>query len=226
MAGHSKWANIKHKKKVNDVKKSKLFSKLASEIKASINYSSTDVNNNLKLKKAVDKALSNNMGKCIINNILSNSSRVQQDKIIYSAIGENGISIVIECFNINKNRMVGELRHLFGKYGMDLIDFKSLEYIYFKLEKILILNEYNDKILFSLIDVNLYNISNNALFVKKTICKIIMDILKKMNINFESSFIYCPKKKVKTSNETFLKTSELISKIRKLPYFFNIFFNF
>lgn len=227
MAGHSKWANIKHKKKVNDVKKSKLFSKLANDIKLSVNESNKDIQTNIKLKKAIDKALSNNMSKNIINNIISSSEVISQNKSIYSVIGKNSVSIIVECFDFNKNRMIGELRHLFSQYDMNLVSFKSIEYMYLKYEKISLLSEYNDRIiLINFNDMFLIKAVNNYMYVDILISKSVFFILKKIDLEFDACQIFYPKNCLKLTCDTLYKLNELLLKLKKFTYIANLFYNF
>lgn len=227
MAGHSKWSNIKHRKQSNDLKKSKLFSKLANDIRISVNDSNSDVNSNFKLKKAVDKALSNNMSKNVINNIISNLEHVPQVKNIYSAIGDNGISVVIECFDYNKNRMIGEIRCVLNQYNMNLVSFKSIEYTYIKIDKIFLIENYNDKFLFNYLDsFVLKKISDNFIFVNSDLSKDLFFLLKKLDIKFEVSQTLYPKSIINLDPSIYNKFNNMIDELKKFPYVANVFFNF
>lgn len=227
MAGHSKWSNIKHRKKTNDLKKSKLFSKLANDIRLSVSDSNPDINANFKLKKAVDKALSNNMSKSIINNIISNLDQSACGKNIYSAVGDFGISIIIECFNSNKNRIIGELRCLLNQYNMTLVSLKSIEYTYLKYDKICLLEEYNDKFLFYYFGYFFFKeIYNNTILLNNDLSKNLYFFLKKNNIKFEVSQILYPKIIVKLDDSSYNKFFKMISELKKLSYVSNVFCNF
>lgn len=227
MAGHSKWSNIKHKKQIKDIKKSKLFSKLANDIKNSFNKSTNDVENNLELKKVVDKALSKNMSKDIINNILSNNKIVGQEKIFYAATGNDGVYFIIECFDLNKNKIVGELRYLLNKYDLTLISFKSVDYLFFKYIKVKIFDKYNDKLIFDYICTNIFYDSYDNFFIltASEIKKIIL-LFKLFNINFDVTNYFYPKKSVNLLNEKIFKMKELIIKLKDYNYVTNIFYNF
>lgn len=227
MAGHSKWSNIKHRKQSNDLKKSKLFSKLANDIRISVNDSNSDVNSNFKLKKAVDKALSNNMSKNVINNIISNLEHTPQVKNIYSAIGDNGISVVIECFDYNKNRMIGEIRCVLNQYNMNLVSFKSIEYTYVKIDKIFLIEDYNDKFLLNYLDkLFLKKISDDFIFVNSDLSKDLFFLLKNLEIKFEVSQTLYPKNIIKLSPSIYNKFNNMIDELKKFPYVANVFFNF
>lgn len=227
MAGHSKWSNIKHRKQSNDLKKSKLFSKLANDIRISVSNTNLDINSNFKLKKAVDKALSNNMSKDVINNIISSLDTTSQIKNVYSAIGDNGVSIIIECFDYNKNRMIGEIRCVLNQYNMALVPFKSIEYTYFKIDKFFLTSDYNDKLLFYYLDeLSLTDIFNNYIYSNIDESKNLFSLLKVLDIDFEVCKILYSKNIIKLDSSNHNKFCNMIIELEKLPYIANIFSNF
>jgi transcriptional/translational regulatory protein YebC/TACO1 len=227
MAGHSKWSNIKHKKLSNDLKKSKLFSKLANDIRVSVGNSKLDINANFKLKKAIDKALSNNMSKDVINNIIFNMDTANQIKNIYSATGDNGVSIIIECFDYNKNRIIGEIRYVLNQYNMVLVPFKSIEYTYFKIDKIALNSDYNDRLLFYyLYELFLKDVFSNYIYSNIDVSKDLFSLLKVLDIDFEVCKILYPKNIIKLDCDNSNKFNNMISELEKLPYIANIFSNF
>lgn len=227
MAGHSKWANIKHKKKANDIKKSKLFSKLANDIKNSTNESNKDIKSNVKLKKAVDKALSNNMSKSIINNIIGQSDLVAHDKSFYAAVGYDGVTFIIECFDSNKNRMIGELRYLLNQYTMTLVPIKTIEYLFLKYAKIKLVGEYNEKYLYNYFsEFFLNSIIDDTIYIDFFKSKDLISILKLLNIDLEVFNCFFPKTCLYLDFSILSKMSELVSKLKKLSYMSNVFYNF
>ncbi|HIH2762884.1 MAG TPA: YebC/PmpR family DNA-binding transcriptional regulator [Candidatus Azoamicus sp.] len=227
MAGHSKWSNIKHRKQSNDLKKSKLFSKLANDIRTSVSDSKSDINSNFKLKKAVDKALYNNMSKNAINHIISNLDHTQEVKNVYSAIGDNGISVIIECFDYNKNRMIGEIRCVLNQHNMSLVPFKSIEYTYLKGDKIFLTENYNDKFLYNYLDkLFLKKNFDNFVLLNSDLSKDIFFLLKKLDIKFEVSQVLYPKNIIKLDTNVYDKFYNMIIELKKLPYVANVFFNF
>ncbi len=227
MAGHSKWSNIKHKKQSNDLKKSKLFSKLANDIRISVGNSKLDINSNFKLKKAIDKALSNNMSKNVINNIIFNMDTANQIKNIYSATGDNGVSIIIECLDYNKNRIIGELRYVLNQYNMALVPFKSIEYTYFKIDKVFLNSDYNDRLLFYYLDeLFLKDVFSNFIYSNIDSSKNLFSLLKVLDIDFEVYKILYPKNIIKLDCDNNNKFSNMIIELEKLPYIANVFSNF
>lgn len=227
MAGHSKWSNIKHRKQSNDLKKSKLFSKLANDIRSSVVDSKNDINSNLKLKKAIDKALANNMSKNVINNIISNLDQHSNIKHIYSAIGDNGSSIIIECLDNNKNRIIGELRCILNQNNMTLVPFKSIEYTYLKIDKISLFENYNDRILFCIAyNIVLNSVSDNCLYLDNDYSKKIIHLLKDLDIKNEPSQIFHSKNTIYLDSIMSNKLLNIILELKKLQYVSNVFYNF
>ena len=123
MAGHSKWANIKRQKAVVDQKRGKEFTKLIREITVSAKQN-PDKSQNPRLRLAIEKALSQNMGKQTIERAINKASGQltddQVEEIIYEGYGPGGCAIIVECLSDNRNRTVSEGRHAFNKHGGNL----------------------------------------------------------------------------------------------------------
>lgn len=120
MAGHSKWANIKHKKERADAKKGKLFSRIAKEIISAVKQGGSDPKANAKLKLALDKAKAANVPlENIERNIKKASSQDQADyvEITYELYGYEGVGIIAEVMTDNKNRIASEMRIATNKRG-------------------------------------------------------------------------------------------------------------
>jgi len=120
MAGHSKWANIKHKKDRADKKKGKIFSRLAKEIISAAKQSGPDPKNNPKLKLVIQKAKSANMpNENIDRNIKKASSSDQMDflEMTYELYGHGGVGIIVEAMTDNKNRTASDMRIATNKCG-------------------------------------------------------------------------------------------------------------
>lgn len=120
MAGHSKWANMKHRKERSDKKKGKIFSRIMKEIISAVKQGGTDPKANNKLRIAIQKAKDANMpNENIERNIKKASSADQQDfsEITYELYGYGGIGILVEIMTDNKNRISGEIRIATNKYG-------------------------------------------------------------------------------------------------------------
>jgi len=124
MAGHSKWANIQHRKKAQDAKRGKVFTKLIREITVAARTGDADPAANPRLRLAVDKALGANMNKETIERAIKRGSGAQDgenfDEIRYEGYGPGGVAVMVDCMTDNRNRTVSEVRHAFTKAGGNL----------------------------------------------------------------------------------------------------------
>ncbi|MDE3011106.1 MAG: YebC/PmpR family DNA-binding transcriptional regulator [Pseudomonadota bacterium] len=121
MAGHSKWANIKHKKAATDAKRGKIFTRLIKEITVSARIGGGDVASNPRLRLAVDKAYDQNMPKDTIERAIKRGSGdlegVNYEEVRYEGYGINGAAVMVDCLTDNRTRTVADVRHAFSKYG-------------------------------------------------------------------------------------------------------------
>ncbi len=121
MAGHSKWANIKHKKAATDAKRGKIWTRLIKEITVAARMGGGDVNSNPRLRLAVDKAADANMPKDNVTRAIQRGSGglegVNYEEIRYEGYGIGGAAIIVDCMTDNRVRTVAEVRHAFSKYG-------------------------------------------------------------------------------------------------------------
>jgi YebC/PmpR family DNA-binding regulatory protein len=124
MSGHSKFANIKHKKARNDAVRGKVFTKIGREIVVAVKNGGPDPNLNSSLNDIVNKAKSNNMPNDTIARAIKKASGeasdVSYDHISYEGYGPNGVAVIVECLTDNKNRTAANVRHGFSKYGGNL----------------------------------------------------------------------------------------------------------
>ncbi len=137
MAGHSKWANIKHRKAGQDAKRGKVFTKMLREITVAVKTSGIDVGSNPALRTAIDKALGANMRRDTIDNAVKKAAGalegVNYETIRYEGYGPGGTAIIVDCLTDNRNRTVGEVRHAFTKSGGNLGTDGSVAYMFSKL---------------------------------------------------------------------------------------------
>jgi YebC/PmpR family DNA-binding regulatory protein len=121
MAGHSKWANIKHKKAATDAKRGKIWTRLIKEITVAARMGGGDVATNPRLRLAVDKAADANMPKDNVTRAVQRGSGglegVNYEEIRYEGYGIGGAAIIVDCMTDNRVRTVAEVRHAFSKYG-------------------------------------------------------------------------------------------------------------
>ena len=142
MAGHSKWANIRHRKGAQDAKRGKIFTKIIKEITVSARLGGGDQDSNPRLRKAVSNARSNNMPQeNIIRAIKKGTGELEgvtYEEISYEGYGPNGIAIFIEVITDNKNRTVSELRHILSKNNGNLAEPGSVAWMFERKGEILI----------------------------------------------------------------------------------------
>nr|WP_314543549.1 YebC/PmpR family DNA-binding transcriptional regulator [uncultured Massilia sp.] len=121
MAGHSKWANIKHKKAATDAKRGKIWTRLIKEITVAARMGGGDVATNPRLRLAVDKAADANMPKDNVTRAIQRGSGglegVNYEEIRYEGYGIGGAAIIVDCMTDNRVRTVAEVRHAFSKFG-------------------------------------------------------------------------------------------------------------
>lgn len=124
MAGHSKWANIKHKKAATDAKRGKIFTRLIKEITVSARLGGGDASSNPRLRLAIDKARDQNMPKDTIDNAIKRGSGqldgVNYEEIRYEGYGIAGAAVIVDCMTDNRTRTVADVRHAFAKHGGNL----------------------------------------------------------------------------------------------------------
>ena len=136
MAGHSKWANIRHRKGAQDAKRGKIFTKLIREITVSARQGGPDEAANSRLRDAVTKALKANMKRDTIDNSIKRGvgdlDSAEMIEMRYEGYGPAGVAILVDCLSDNKNRTVSEVRHAFTKYGGNLGTDGSVAYLFNK----------------------------------------------------------------------------------------------
>lgn len=134
MAGHSKWANIQHRKGAQDKKRGKIFTKLIREITIAARQGGAEIGANPRLRLAIDKALSANMTKDTIERAVKRGSGAMEgedyEEIRYEGYGPGGVAVLVDCMTDNRNRTVAEVRHAFSKHGGNLGTSGSVAYLF------------------------------------------------------------------------------------------------
>ncbi len=135
MAGHSKWAQIKHKKKVTDAKRGRLFSKLARAIIVAAREGGPDPAGNLALQNAVEKAREASMPKENIERAIARGAGgggegAAYEHVVYEGYGPGGVALYVEALTDNRNRTASEVRHLFSKHGGSLGESGSVAWLF------------------------------------------------------------------------------------------------
>jgi YebC/PmpR family DNA-binding regulatory protein len=140
MAGHSKWANIQHRKGAQDAKRGKLFTKLIREVSIAARLGGGDPAANSRLRLAMDKALSGNVPKDTIERAVKRASGDQNteniEEVRYEGYGPGGVAVMVDCMTDNRNRTVADVRHAFTKFGGNLGTDGSVSYLFTKLGQI------------------------------------------------------------------------------------------
>lgn len=136
MAGHSKWANTKHRKAAQDARKGKIFTKLIREIGAAVRLYGSDITTNPRLRAAVDKALVNNMTRDTVERAIKRASGnvddQQMEELTYEGYGPGGVAVMVAAMTDNRNRTAADVRHAFGKFGGNLGTDGSVGYLFTK----------------------------------------------------------------------------------------------
>jgi len=136
MAGHSKWANIKHRKAGQDAKRAKVFTKIIRELTVATKLGGEFVADNPRLRAAVDKALGANMTRDTIDRAVARGAGAADndslEELVYEGYGPGGVAVLIETLTDNKNRTVAEVRHGFTKFGGNLGTSGSVSYLFAK----------------------------------------------------------------------------------------------
>ena len=136
MAGHSKWANIQHRKGAQDKKRGKLFTKLIREITVAARTAGGDPDSNPRLRLAIDKAKGQSMPKDNIERAVKRGSGeldgVDYEVILYEGYGPGGVAVMVDCLTDNRNRTVADVRHAFSKFGGNLGADGSVSYLFNK----------------------------------------------------------------------------------------------
>jgi YebC/PmpR family DNA-binding regulatory protein len=134
MAGHSKWANIQHRKGAQDKKRGKLFTRLIREITVAARMGGGDIDANPRLRLAVDKAKAQSMPKDNIERAIKRGSGEIEgedyEEIRYEGYGPGGAAVMVDCLTDNRNRTVADVRHAFSKYGGNLGADGSVAYLF------------------------------------------------------------------------------------------------
>jgi YebC/PmpR family DNA-binding regulatory protein len=137
MAGHSKWANIQHRKNAQDAKRGKIFTKVIREITIAARSGGGDPATNPRLRLAIDKGLAANMNKDSIERAIKKATGelegVTYEEIRYEGYAPGGVAVIVDCMTDNRQRTVADVRHAFSKFGGNLGTDGSVSYLFRKL---------------------------------------------------------------------------------------------
>jgi YebC/PmpR family DNA-binding regulatory protein len=137
MAGHSKWANIQHRKKAVDAKRGKIFTRINRELSVAARSGGGDPDSNPALRLAIEKANAANMPKDNIARAIKKATGdlegVSYEELKYEGYAPGGVAVMVDCLTDNRNRTVAEVRHVFSKYGGNLGTDGSVAYLFSKI---------------------------------------------------------------------------------------------
>ena len=235
MAGHSKWANIKHRKGRQDEKKQKIFSKLIREITVASKLGGAEASDNPRLRLALDKALGANMPKDTIERAISrgagDSDSGNLEEITYEGYGPNGVAVIIEAMSDNKNRTVAEVRHAFSKCGGSLGTDGSVSYLFSKKGQIIVKESNQEKLLELLISEGIEDIEPSSedltlIFTEPNNIHNVKNVLLKEEIEIiEAEMIMDSSQNVELNSEETEKVLKLLEYLEDLDDVQNVFSN-
>ena len=235
MAGHSKWANIKHRKGRQDEKKQKIFSKLIREITVASKLGGAEASDNPRLRLALDKALGANMPKDTIERAISrgagDSDSGNLEEITYEGYGPNGVAVLIEAMSDNKNRTVAEVRHAFSKCGGSLGTDGSVSYLFSKKGQIIVKESNQEKLLELLIsegieDIEPSNEDLTLIFTEPNNIHNVKNVLLKEGIEIvEAEMIMDSSQNIELNSEETEKVIKLLDNLEDLDDVQNVFSN-
>jgi len=173
MAGHSKWANIKHRKGAQDAKRGKIFTKIIKEITVAARLGGGDLDANPRLRKAVSNGRSKNMPQDNILRAIKKGTGelegVNYEEMIYEGYGPSGIAIYMEVITDNKNRTVSELRHILNKNDGSLAEPGSVSWIFKRIGMITVTltNFDEEKLLYDILECGAddFEVVENDVFI-------------------------------------------------------------
>jgi len=235
MAGHSKWANIKHRKGRQDEKKQKIFSKLIREITVASKLGGAEASDNPRLRLALDKALGANMPKDTIERAISRGAgdldSGNLEEITYEGYGPNGVAVLIEAMSDNKNRTVAEVRHAFSKCGGSLGTDGSVSYLFSKKGQIIVKESNQEKLLELLIsegieDIEPSNEDLTLIFTEPNNIHNVKNVLLKEGIEIvEAEMIMDSSQNIELNSEETEKVLKLLDNLEDLDDVQNVFSN-
>lgn len=235
MAGHSKWANIKHKKAAQDSKRSKIFQKISKEIMVAIKEKGNNPDTNAKLRLAIEKAKASNIPNDNIKKLLEKSEKNDADfnEITYEGYGPGGVAFIVETLTDNVNRTAASIKSIFNKGGGNLGTSGSVSYL-FETEGIIIIDQIQfpmDQLMEKIIELNIVDlIEDDDLVIIKTNPSDIFEVgeqLKSMGINEFVSFEVekNPLSSIDVSDDIRTKNENLLAKLEDNDDVQRVYFN-
>ena len=233
MAGHSKWANIQHRKKRQDNKRGKVFTKVIREISVAAKIGGSDASSNSRLRLALSKANSSNVPKDTIKRAIEKASGQNSDsyeEITYEGYGPMGIAIIMDCLTDNKNRTVSEIRHMLTKHGGSLGTNGCVSHLFRRIGIIKVLNITEDNLLDYMEEFDIEDFetieSHCMIFIKPTELFNAKKFFESKSLEVvDEEIIMDPLTMIDLSDEDQDKVIDLSNKIEELDDVQNIYMN-
>ena len=233
MAGHSKWANIQHRKKAQDNKRGKVFTKVIREITVATKIGGGDISSNSRLRLAIAKANAVNVPKDTLERAIKKASGQDSenyDEIIYEGYGPKGIAIIMECLTDNKNRTVSEIRNVLSKNGGSLGTNGSVSHLFRKVGVMKLVNITEDDLLTHMENVELLDFeifeNNCIIFIKPNELFNIKKYFISNNFTVQDEeIIMDPLTLINIDKDDEIKIINLSSKIEEIDDVQNIYMN-
>ena len=233
MAGHSKWANIQHRKKAQDNKRGKTFTKVIREITVAAKMGGTDASSNSRLRLALSKATASNVPKDTVKRAIDKASGQNNDnfeEITYEGYGPKGIAVIVECLTDNKNRTVSDLRHVLSKHGGSLGTNGSVSHLFRKVGIMKLNDITEDDLIEHMEDIDLEDFemieSGCIIFTKPTELFNTKKYFESKSIDvIDEEIIMDPLTTVDIPSEDSEKVSDLSNKIEELDDVQNVYMN-
>ncbi len=235
MAGHSKWANIKHRKAAQDAQRGKIFTKLIRELVTAAKIGGGELSANPRLRTAVDKALASNMTRDTINRAIERGvgggDDTNMETKIYEGYGAGGVAVMVECLSDNANRTISQVRPSFTKCGGSLGTEGSVGYLFTKKGLILVAEGDEDELMEAAIeagadDVQLQDDNSFEIYTAWEEVSDVADSLKKAGFKVtESEVTMIPSTSVALDEETAPKLLRLIDMLEDCDDVQNVYHN-
>ncbi|WWP01375.1 MAG: YebC/PmpR family DNA-binding transcriptional regulator [Candidatus Dasytiphilus stammeri] len=211
MSGHSKWANTKHRKAIQDAKRSKIFTKIIRELVIAAKSGGIDPACNPRLRAVVDKALANNMNRETINRAILRDTFEDTNKLetmIYEGYGPGGTAFLVKCITDNRNRTISTIRNAFVKYGGILGAVGSVSYLFSEKGLISYPPGLNEDMMINMAleagaeDIVLLNDGSIEIILAPSALTTVIDLLNKDGFKYENTkLIMFPKVKISIDHE-------------------------
>lgn len=228
MAGHSKWANIKHRKGAQDAKRANIFTKMARLISVAAREGGSDLDTNFKLKMAVDKARGVNMPKDNIERAIKAGTGELKDgamieELEYEAYGPGNVAMIIKVATDNKNRTVSELKHTLSKNGGKMVPNGSVGFLFKRSGVITVKSEGQDvdELELQVIDAGAEDVEINeellVVYTKAEELQKVKESLDKYDLKIESADLaYVPNQDADLSDDDMAKYEKLYDALDEL----------